>query len=32
MARSVTPIIFRLADVGLERIIAELVDNSLDAK
>ena len=31
MARSVTPIIFRLADVGLERIIAELVDNSLDA-
>tara|TARA_B100001250_G_scaffold399828_1_gene409640 strand:+ start:18 stop:1973 length:1956 start_codon:yes stop_codon:yes gene_type:complete len=30
MARSVTPIIFRLADVGIERIIAELVDNSLD--
>lgn len=30
MARAVTPIIFRLADVGIERIIAELVDNSLD--
>ena len=30
MARSVTDIIFRLADVGIERIIAELVDNSLD--
>ena len=32
MARSVPEIIFSLADVDIERIIAELVDNSIQAK
>ena len=31
MARTVTDILFRMADVGVERIVAELVDNSIEA-
>lgn len=32
MARVVTPIIFRMADVDIERIVAELIDNSIEAE
>jgi len=31
MAKKVTPIIFRMADVDIERIVAELIDNSIEA-